>query len=66
MNGLARCLKDEGKVDEAIAEYRAALAIDPNYEVARYNLGIALDMQKKKAPAANPGSPSGSPARPAR
>src|SRR5439155_25954774 len=35
-------LHSQGKVDEAIAEYREALRIDPNHRDARYNLGIAL------------------------
>jgi tetratricopeptide (TPR) repeat protein len=62
---LGNALLEQEKIDEAIAEYRAALAIDPNYEVARYNLGIAQEAQKKKTPSTR-GSPSGSPARPAR
>jgi tetratricopeptide (TPR) repeat protein len=62
---LGNALLEQDKVDEAIAEYRAALAIDPNYEVARYNLGIAQEAQKKKT-APTRGSPSDSPARPAR
>jgi len=35
-------LHSQGKVDEAIAEYREALRIDPNHRDARYNFGIAL------------------------
>ena len=63
---LGNALLEQGKVDEAVAEYRAALKIDPNYEAARYNLGIAEEEQKKKTAPATRGSPSGSPARPAR
>jgi serine/threonine-protein kinase len=38
----------EGKVDEAIAEYRAALRLAPDDAGARTNLGIALDMQGRR------------------
>jgi Flp pilus assembly protein TadD len=41
-NNLGRAFYAEGRVDEAIAEYRAALAISPGYSDAHYNLGIAL------------------------
>ena len=63
---LGNALLEQGKVDEAVAEYRAAIKIDPNYEAARYNLGIAEEEQRKKLAPATRGSPSGSPARPAR
>jgi predicted Zn-dependent protease len=46
-------LKDQPKIDErllreAVGEYRAALAIDPNYAKAQVNLGAALDDLKDK------------------
>jgi tetratricopeptide (TPR) repeat protein len=63
---LGNALLEQGKVDEAIVEYRAAIKIDPNYEAARYNLGLAEEEQRKKTTPATRGSPSGSPARPAR
>ncbi|MHC4157873.1 MAG: tetratricopeptide repeat protein [Planctomycetota bacterium] len=41
-NGLGRALLSEGKVDEAAAEFRKALAIKPDYFKAHNNLGLAL------------------------
>src|SRR3954468_1388823 len=35
-------LYDAGKLDEAIARYKAALAVDPNYATASYELGLTL------------------------
>jgi tetratricopeptide (TPR) repeat protein len=35
-------LEQEGKVEEAIAEYRIALAVEPDYSDAHFNLGVAL------------------------
>lgn len=35
-------LYDAGKLDEAIAKYKAALAADPNYSTASYELGLTL------------------------
>ncbi|MBP5973990.1 tetratricopeptide repeat protein, partial [Brasilonema sp. CT11] len=43
--GLA--LYNQGKLDEAIASYRKALQIDPNYATAHNNLGYALKNQGK-------------------
>ncbi|MGZ6142182.1 MAG: tetratricopeptide repeat protein, partial [Myxococcales bacterium] len=46
-------LKEQPKIDErllkeAVGEYRAALAIDPNYVKAQVNLGAALDDLKDR------------------
>lgn len=41
-NGLGNALSKGGKKDQAIAQYRMALQINPGYKVAHYNLGIAL------------------------
>ena len=38
---------DQGKLDEAVAEYRAAIRLKPDYAEAHYNLGIALTDQGK-------------------
>lgn len=40
LEGVA--LYDEGKFDEAIAKYKAALAADPHYDTASYELGLTL------------------------
>jgi tetratricopeptide (TPR) repeat protein len=40
---LADALLELGRLDEAIAEYRRILAFNPNYPMARYRLGLALD-----------------------
>ena len=49
---LGNALKDQGKLDEAVAEYREALRIDPSFALARYNLGEALRQQGDRAGAA--------------
>ena len=36
--GMAR--EEEGKLDEAVLEYRMAIAIDPNDADTHYNLGL--------------------------
>ena len=41
-NNLGNCLKDQTRLDEAIAEYRQALAQNAQYASAHYNLGDAL------------------------
>ncbi|HWB10396.1 MAG TPA: tetratricopeptide repeat protein [Pirellulales bacterium] len=41
-NNLGNCLKDQSRLDEAIAEYGQALARNPQYASAHYNLGNAL------------------------
>jgi tetratricopeptide (TPR) repeat protein len=43
--GMRRFL--EGKFDEAIAQYRAGLALEPKHAPAWYNLGCALAAQRK-------------------
>ncbi len=40
---LADALLELGRLDEAIAEYRRILAFNPNYPMARYRLGLALN-----------------------
>ncbi len=40
-------LHEQGKVDEAIAEYRTAIGLKPDDAEAHYNLGEALTMQGK-------------------
>ena len=35
-----------GRVAEAVAEYQHALAIDPNFQEARHDLGLAQQMQR--------------------
>ena len=44
---LGSLLKSQGRLDEAVASYRNALAINPNYAEAHNNLGIALKAQGK-------------------
>lgn len=39
---LGRALDDKGDWDGAIAEYREALRLNPNYDTVHNNLGIAL------------------------
>ncbi len=39
--------EDQGKLDEAIAEFRAAIRLKPDYAEAHINLGIALQDQGK-------------------
>lgn len=41
-NNLGLALAQEGRVDEALSHYRAALSHDPNYPEAHFNLGIAM------------------------
>ena len=43
-NGGAELLK-QGKLTEAIAEFRQAVTVDPTYGAAWRNLGFALDKQ---------------------
>jgi tetratricopeptide (TPR) repeat protein len=40
---LADALLELGRFDEAAAEYRRVLNVNPNYPMARYRLGLALD-----------------------
>lgn len=48
---LGRALSDEGRMDEAIAQYREALRLKPDYAEAHGNLGSALGQQGKLAEA---------------
>ena len=40
-------LQSQGKLDQAISQYRQALQVKPNYVEAHNNLGIALQLQGK-------------------
>ena len=44
---LGVALKAQGKLEEAIAEFRAAIRLKPDYAEAHSNLGIALRAQGK-------------------
>lgn len=44
-NNLGASLVQQGKLDEAIAEFQKALALDPKYTAAHLNLGYAYDRQ---------------------
>jgi tetratricopeptide (TPR) repeat protein len=50
-NGLGYVLARQGRADEAIAEFRAALAVDPKFAPADNNLAEALVQQGKLADA---------------
>ena len=50
-NNLGRIRFQEGKIDEAIADYQRCLAINPSYALAHFNLGLALS-QKDQSDAA--------------
>ena len=50
-NNLGGALHDQGKLEEAIAAYRAAVQIKPDYAMAYYNLGLALKARRKPAEA---------------
>jgi tetratricopeptide (TPR) repeat protein len=41
----------QGRLDEAIVEFREAVRIDPKLRVAHYNLGLALSMQGRTSEA---------------
>jgi tetratricopeptide (TPR) repeat protein len=51
-NLLGAALVREGKIDEAIAQFRRAIAIEPNYAVAHHKLGAALAQKQEWAAAA--------------
>jgi tetratricopeptide (TPR) repeat protein len=44
-NDLGIALYDQGRVEEAMAQYAESLRIQPNYSLAHYNLGVALAKQ---------------------
>ena len=52
-NNLGETLRRQGKLDEAIAQFRRALAINPRYAEAHYNLGIASASQGRLDEAEN-------------
>ena len=49
---LARWLRREGRVDEAVGHYRRALEIEPTFASAQVNLGVALQLQGRAEEAA--------------
>jgi tetratricopeptide (TPR) repeat protein len=48
-NSLGRALAERGKIDEAVIQFRQALALDPGDELAHSNLGIALALSEDPA-----------------
>ncbi len=46
-NNLGNVLKDQGKLDQAVARYQQAIALKPDYVEALNNLGNALNLQGK-------------------
>lgn len=50
-NNLGNALADAGRVDEAMAEYEAALALDPGMADVHYNLALALTARGRPAEA---------------
>jgi tetratricopeptide (TPR) repeat protein len=46
-SNLGLALSDQHKTDEAIAEYRKAIELDPRLAAPHYNLGLALRDQLK-------------------
>lgn len=41
-NNLGNVLHHQGKLDQAILEYRRSIELDPSYQLGRYNLGAML------------------------
>jgi serine/threonine-protein kinase len=50
-NNLGNALRGQGKLTEAITEFRAAIQLKPDDPVAHYNLGTSLHRQGKTAEA---------------
>lgn len=48
---LGIALTDEGKLDEAVANYRIALSLAPDFAEAHHHLAVALERQHKSAEA---------------
>ena len=48
-NNLGTALEATGKLDEAIAEYREAIRLKPDYAEAHYNLGLTLQWKGSSA-----------------
>ena len=46
-NNLGNALRDQGKLEEAVACYHTALNLQPDYAQAEYNLGNVLRDQGK-------------------
>lgn len=44
-DNLGVVLSKQGKLDEAMSEFRQAIPLEPNLAETHYNLGIALRMQ---------------------
>jgi tetratricopeptide (TPR) repeat protein len=51
-NLLGIALREQGKFKEAKAAYEAALALDPNYAKAHFNLGVLADLYMQDLPTA--------------
>jgi tetratricopeptide (TPR) repeat protein len=49
---VGRALKDQGRTNEAIADFRAAIAADPSFAHPHYELGIIFEDQGKISEAA--------------
>jgi len=47
-NNLGKVYAHEGKMDQALARFRQAIDLDPNFAAAYKNLGLALASQGKK------------------
>jgi tetratricopeptide (TPR) repeat protein len=46
-NAVARALHDRGEVDNAIALYKKAAAVDPSWSVTLFNLGLVFKQQRR-------------------
>lgn len=44
---LGKCFKRQGKLNEAKAEFRAAIEVEPNFAEAHYELGCMLESDKE-------------------